>query len=110
MDLRPRDAVVERDGDPVSSLDTQVLFERLLRPILDIECPRTDHRMIYVCGSDGARGLEARVASGEASVAFCVPRVSVADIMRVADAGQLMPPKATCFNPKPKPGLLLRLC
>ena len=51
-----------------------------------------------------------QVHSGAASVAFCVSRVAVADIMRVADAGQLMPPKATCFNPKPLSGLLTRLC
>ena len=110
LDLRPLEEVCEREGDPVSSLDVQVLFERLLRPMLDIECPRTDHRMIYVCGSEGAEGLENRVRGGLASVAFCVPRVSVSDIMRVADAGQLMPPKATCFNPKPLSGLLVRLC
>lgn len=98
----------------MSSLDVQVLFERLLRPVLDIECPRTDHRMIYVCGSEGAEGLERRVrggvgGEGEAMVAFCVSPVSVSDVMRVADAGQLMPPKATCFNPKPLTGLFVRL-
>ena len=60
---------------------------------MDIECPRTDHRMIYVCGQEGPMGLEQRVLNGQAVVGFCVNRVSVNDIMRVADAGQLMPPK-----------------
>ena len=61
LDLCPKEEVCERDGDPVSSLDVQILFERLLRPVLGIECPRTDHRMIYVCGSEGAAGLENQV-------------------------------------------------
>lgn len=62
-----------------------------------------------VCGSEGMAGLETRVDSKTACVAFCVGRVSVQDVMRVADAGQLMPPKATCFSPKPLSGLLVRL-
>jgi hypothetical protein len=65
--------------------------------------------LLVVAGGDGIKGLENRVDSGEAQVAFYVSRVSVGDIMRVADAGQLMPPKATCFDPKPLAGLMVRL-
>ena len=108
-DLFPLDALEEKVDDPVSSLDVQVLFGRLLRPVLDIGCPRTDSRMIYVCGDEGYKGVEQRVCSGQAVVGFCVTRVSIVDIMRVADAGQLMPPKATFFDPKPLSGVLVRL-
>ena len=62
-----------------------------------------------MCGNEGVEGLESRVDSQKASVAFRVGTVTVSDIMRVADAGQLMPPKATCFTPKPLCGLMVRL-
>lgn len=65
--------------------------------------------MCAVCGNEGDEGLESRVDSKRACAAFRVGRVTVSDIMRVADAGQLMPPKATCFSPKPLCGLVIRL-
>ena len=60
-------------------------------------------------GGDGIETLMSLVDSGTAQTAFCVHRVSVGDVIRIADAGLLLPPKATCFDPKPSAGLLVRL-
>lgn len=97
------------EQDPLGSIDAQILLDRLLQPILHIDSYQTENRMIYVDGREGCEGLERRVDSGEAVVAFSVGRVSVGRIMQIADADQLLPPKATFFDPKPLPGLLLRL-
>lgn len=65
--------------------------------------------MCLVDGREGLSGLEQRVDSNAAIVAFSIGKVSVQRIMKIADANQLLPPKATFFDPKPLPGLLLRL-
>ena len=93
-------------GDPVASLDVSLLQERLLGPILSVGDPRTDPRVDFVGGIRGLRELEQRVDSGRAAVAFALHATSMGQLMAVADADLLMPPKSTWFEPKLADGLL----
>ena len=94
------------DDDPVAALDVSLLQDRVLAPVLGIDDPRTDARISFV---DGAQGAEALAdLAGERGVAFSLYPTSIEDLMRVSDAGQLMPPKSTWFAPKPLSGLFLR--
>lgn len=96
----------DRPDDPVGSLDVSVLQERLLGPVLGVGDPREDPRISYVGGPDCARGLERRAGGG--GVAFSLRPTSTAELMAVADAGLLMPPKSTWFEPKLLSGLFVR--
>jgi uncharacterized protein (DUF1015 family) len=104
-ELKIRDALVPRH-DPVASLDVSLLQDRLLAPILGIGDPRTDARIDFVGGVRGLRELERRVQSGRAAVAFALHPTRMEQLMAVADAGKLMPPKSTWFEPKLADGLL----
>jgi uncharacterized protein (DUF1015 family) len=103
--LRIRPALVARD-DPVASLDVSLLQDRLLAPILGIGDPRTDSRVDFVGGVRGLGELERRVASGRDAAAFALHPTRMEQLMAVADAGKLMPPKSTWFEPKLADGLL----
>jgi len=103
--LRIRPALVPRT-DPVASLDVSLLQDRLLAPILGIGDPRTDARIDFVGGVRGLDELERRVASGQAAIAFALHATRMEQLMAVADAGRLMPPKSTWFEPKLADGLL----
>jgi uncharacterized protein (DUF1015 family) len=92
--------------DPVASLDVSLLHEHLLAPILEIGDPRTDPRIEFVGGVRGLAELERRVQSGRAAAAFALHATSMEQLMAVADAGLLMPPKSTWFEPKLADGLL----
>ena len=105
--LRPRVAPDPRDA--IAALDVSVLQDGLLAPILKIEDVRTDKRIDFVGGARGTSELERLVASGKASVAFSLFPVSVADLMAVSDAGAIMPPKSTWFEPKLRDGLLIHV-
>jgi uncharacterized protein (DUF1015 family) len=105
--LRPRTAPVE--SDTIASLDVSVLQEQLLAPVLKIADIRTDKRIDFVGGARGTRELERLVDSGKATVAFSLYPVSVGDLMAVSDAGAIMPPKSTWFEPKLRDGLLIHL-
>ncbi len=94
-------------GDPVRSLDASILQENLLAPVLGIDDPRTDKRIDFVGGIRGLGELEKRAAEGWA-VAFALHPVSLDQLMAVADAGTVMPPKSTWFEPKLRSGLLVR--
>ncbi len=94
-------------GDPVRSLDAAILQENLLAPVLGIADPRTDTRVDFVGGIRGLGELEKRVAGGWAA-AFALFPVSLDQLMAVADAGLVMPPKSTWFEPKLRSGLLVR--
>ena len=96
------------ESDPVRSLDVCVLQQRVLRPLLGIEDPRTDPRIDYVPGAFGLDELERRVHQGWAVAFACYP-TSVQELMAIADAGEVMPPKSTWFDPKVRSGLLVRL-
>ncbi len=93
--------------DPVRSLDAAILQENLLAPALGIADPRTDKRIDFVGGIRGLGELEKRVAQGWA-VAFALFPTSLDQLMAVADAGLVMPPKSTWFEPKLRSGLLVR--
>lgn len=95
------------EGDPVRSLDASLLQENLLAPELGILDPRTDKRIDFVGGIRGLGELERRVREGWA-VAFALHPVTLEQLMAVADAGQVMPPKSTWFEPKLRSGLLVR--
>ncbi len=94
-------------GDPVRGLDVSILQENLLAPVLGIADPRTDKRIDFVGGIRGLGELERRVAGGWA-VAFALFPTSLDQLMSVADAGKVMPPKSTWFEPKLRSGLLVR--
>jgi uncharacterized protein (DUF1015 family) len=95
------------EGDPVRSLDVSILQENLLGPILGIGDPRTDKRIDFIGGIRGLAALEERVHQGWA-VAFALFPTSLEQVMAVAEAGLIMPPKSTWFEPKLRSGLFLR--
>jgi len=90
-------------------LDVSILQKNLLSPILGIGDPRKDKRIDFVGGIRGLKGLQKRVDSGENAVAFALFPTSIEDLMLVADAGEVMPPKSTWFEPKLRSGLLVHL-
>jgi uncharacterized protein (DUF1015 family) len=96
-------------GDPVAKLDASLLTDNLLAPILDIKDLRRDSRIDFVGGIRGRAGLEGPVDSGEMAVAFAVFPVTMDDLMAVADANEVMPPKSTWFEPKLADGLVSHL-
>jgi len=91
------------------TLDVEVLQQRILQPVLGVGDPRTDKRIDFVGGIRGTAELERLVTSGKAAVAFSMYPVSVADLMAISDAGGIMPPKSTWFEPKLRDGLLINL-
>ena len=94
-------------GDPVKGLDAAILQDLLLEPVLGIGDPRKDPRIDFVGGSRGTGELERRCGL-DMKVAFAFAPASVGQIMAVADAGAVMPPKSTWFEPKLRSGLLVR--
>ncbi len=92
--------------DPVARLDASLLQDNLIGPILGIKDPRRDERIDFVGGIRGLEGLVARVDSGEMAVAFSLYPTRMRDLMAVADAGEVMPPKSTWFEPKLADGLV----
>lgn len=93
-------------NDPVDRLDVSILQNNLLRPILGIEDPRTDKRVDFIGGIRGLKELERRVNEGM-KVAFSMFATTIDDLMAIADAGQVMPPKSTWFEPKLRSGLFI---
>jgi uncharacterized protein (DUF1015 family) len=93
-------------GDAASALDVSVLQTTVLEPVLGIQDVRTDKRIDFVGGIRGAAELERLVDSGAWAVAFALHPVTVRDLMDIADAGGIMPPKSTWFEPKLRDGLL----
>lgn len=101
-------------SDPVGGLDVSILQEKVLAPILGIGDPRTDERIEFVGGIRGLRELERKVnridARGDGpAVAFAMFPTSIDELLNVADAGRLMPPKSTWFEPKLRSGLFAHL-
>ena len=100
------EATIDR-SDPIGSLDVSLLQDRVLGPILGIGDPRTDKRIDFVGGIRGTAELERRVRSGEMAIAFSLYPTTLEQLMAVADAGQIMPPKSTWFEPKLRSGLFV---
>jgi len=96
-------------ADPVARLDVSLLSDYVLGPILGIRDLRTDKRIDFVGGIRGLEELAKRVDSGEMAAAFSLYPTRLEDLMAVADAGQVMPPKSTWFEPKLRSGLLVRI-
>jgi uncharacterized protein (DUF1015 family) len=94
---------------PVGALDVSILQKNVLEPILKIGDPRKDPRIDFVGGIRGHGELEARVNSGAAKLAFSMFPTSLPELMAIADAGEIMPPKSTWFEPKLRSGLFLHL-
>ncbi len=92
--------------DPVDALDVSVLQDYILKPILGIEDPRTNTRMGFIGGIRGLSWLEKRV-SEDMTVAFSMYPTSITELFDVSDAGKLMPPKSTWFEPKLRSGLFI---
>jgi uncharacterized protein (DUF1015 family) len=89
------------------ALDVEILQRRILEPILGVGDPRVDKRIDFVGGIRGTDELERLVTSGRAAVAFSMHPVGIDDLMTIADAGGIMPPKSTWFEPKLRDGLLI---
>lgn len=99
------DPRLAQDADPVKRLDVSLLADHLLSPILGIHDPRTDQRIDFVGGIRGVGELQRRVDSGEMRAAFSMHPTHMEQLMAVADAGRVMPPKSTWFEPKLADGL-----
>lgn len=94
--------------DPVQSLDVSILQNRILDPILGINDMRSDSRLDYVAGVSGEQGIRDKAREGW-QVIFACYATSIEQLMNVADADGLMPPKSTYFDPKPRSGIFVRL-
>lgn len=94
------------ENDPVASLDVSILQENVLNPLLGIKDPRTDKRIDFVGGIRGLKELERRVNS-DMKVAFSMYPTSIQELIAIADAGQIMPPKSTWFEPKLRSGFFI---
>ena len=96
-------------ADPVNSLDVSIMQNTILGPLLDIQDQRTDKRVDFVGGIRGLAELEKRVDSGEWHAAIALYPTSIESLMAIADAGEVMPPKSTWFEPKLKSGLVVHV-
>lgn len=97
------------ESDPVGRLDVSILQNNLFLPVLGIKDQRLDKRIDFVGGIRGLGELEKRVDSGEFKVAFAIYPTSIHSLMAIADAGEVMPPKSTWFEPKLKSGLFVHM-
>jgi uncharacterized protein (DUF1015 family) len=95
--------------DPVEGLDVSLLQKYLLSPVLGIDDPRTSKRIDFVGGIRGLEELEKRVNSGEMAVAFALHPTSIEELLAIADAGKIMPPKSTWFEPKLRDGVVVHM-
>lgn len=98
---------IPKNADAVGALDVSYLQDNLLAPILGVGDPRTDARISFMGGIRGDAALAAKVDSGENAVAFAMEPVTVEEMMAIADAGAIMPPKSTWFEPKLRSGLFV---
>ena len=96
-------------SDPVATLDAALLHDRVLGPALGVGDPRSDTRIDFIGGVRSTDELKRRVDAGEAAIAFAVPATSVEQLLSVADAGRVMLPKSTWFEPKLRSGLFVHL-
>lgn len=110
--LKPRDSIfasLSLEKSVGEKLDVSILQNFLLNPVLGIDDPRTNNRIDFIGGIRGTKELERLVNSGKAAVAFSLYPVSLDDLMNISDAGEIMPPKSTWFEPKLRDGLLTHL-
>ena len=105
--MEARDGVFQMD--PVADLDVSILQDCLLGPVLGIEDPRTSDRVSFVGGIRGTEELVRLVDSGAAAAAFAMYPTQMSELLSVADAGRLMPPKSTWFEPKLRSGIFIHM-
>ena len=103
--LKAKDGIFNPE-DPVDRLDVSILQNSLLRPILGIDDPRKSNRIKFIGGIRGLKELERR-ANTDMKVSFSMYPTTTEDIMAIADSGEIMPPKSTWFEPKPRSGLFI---
>ena len=103
--LRARENSYNQE-DPIASLDVSILQENLLAPVLGIEDPRTDERIKFVGGIKGLKELE-NMADENGGIAFAMYPTTIDELIEIADAGEIMPPKSTWFEPKLRSGLFI---
>ncbi|WP_130472693.1 DUF1015 domain-containing protein [Candidatus Magnetaquicoccus inordinatus] len=96
------------ESDPIASLDVALLDRYLLQPILGIVDPRRDQRIDFIGGVRGTAALQELVDGGSMAAAFSLCPTSLSELLAVADAGQIMPPKSTWFEPKLRDGLVVQ--
>jgi uncharacterized protein (DUF1015 family) len=104
--LTPRGGGAARSADPIERLPITLLSRNIIEPIFGITDPRTDKRIDFVGGGRGLEELERLVSSGAMAVAFALYPTQMSDLMAVADAGKIMPPKSTWFEPKLADGMV----
>jgi uncharacterized protein (DUF1015 family) len=112
FELKPRDSVLASlslEKTVGEKLDASILQNFLLNPVLGIDDPRTNTRIDFIGGIRGTKELEKLVDGGKAAVAFSLYPVGLDDLMNISDAGEVMPPKSTWFEPKLRDGLLTHL-
>jgi uncharacterized protein (DUF1015 family) len=105
--LIPKHCII--DTDPVFSLDTSILQQYIIDPLLGIKDLRTDKRIDFIGGVRGTSFLKKLVDSGDYKLSFSMYPTSIEQLMNVADTNELMPPKSTWFEPKPRSGLIIHL-
>ena len=103
--LTAKEEIINKE-DPVKALDVSILQDNLLGPILGIDDPRVDKRIDFVGGIRGLAELEKRAGS-DMKISFSMYPTSIAELFDVADAGLLMPPKSTWFEPKLRSGIFI---
>jgi uncharacterized protein (DUF1015 family) len=95
-----------QSADPIGRLPITLLTRNIIEPIFGVTDPRTDKRIDFVGGGRGLGELERLVSSGEMAAAFALYPTQMSDLMAVADAGKIMPPKSTWFEPKLADGMV----
>ena len=98
---------IDEHADPIAKLDVSRLQNEILAPVLGIDDPRVSNRIDFVGGIRGTDELERRVQARPGSVAFSMFPVTCEQLMEIADADQIMPPKSTWFEPKLRSGLFV---
>lgn len=107
LSLRPEVAAeAAQSDDPLARLPVTLLAKYVIEPVFGVFDPRRDKRIEFVGGGRGLGELERLVTSGEAAVAFAVYPTQMRDLMAVAGAGSIMPPKSTWFEPKLADGMV----
>jgi len=104
--LSAKDEIIN-ENDPVASLDVSILQNELLNPILGIQDPRTDKRIDFIGGIRGLNELVKTVDSGNMKIAFSMYPTTMEQLMNIADANKIMPPKSTWFEPKLRSGIFI---
>lgn len=104
--IKAKENIID-ESDPVKCLDVSILQDNILSPVLGIGDPRTDKRIDFVGGIRGLDELVKRVDSGEMKIAFSMFPTSMEQLMNIADADRIMPPKSTWFEPKLRSGIFI---